>query len=242
VVEVKGISKSFGGKPVLTDVSFSLPEGKSLCIIGASGSGKTTLLRMINRMHKPDSGTVKVFGNDIKSVSATKLRREIGYVLQSPALFPHWTVKRNIGLVPRLLHWEPEKIEGRVNELLELMRMKAADFTERYPSELSGGQQQRVGIARALAANPDLILFDEPFSALDPITRSELQEEVLLLKKTLKKTSIFVTHDVREAFLLGDSIVVLQNGKVAQTGSPDEIKTNPANDYIKKFISTAYDD
>lgn len=209
-------------------------------MIGASGSGKSTLLRLINRLIEPDSGEISIFGNPISDKEPTELRRQIGYVLQQPGLFPHWTVRKNIGLVPRLLKWPKKEIDTRVEELLELVQMPAAEYAHRYPSELSGGQQQRIGIARALAANPGMILFDEPFSALDPITRRELQQEVLRLKDTLHKTSIFVTHDVKEAFLLGDQILVLENGRCVQWGTPEEIRTQPANTYVAQFIATAY--
>lgn len=161
-------------------------------------------------------------------------------MLQQSGLFPHWTVRKNIGLVLRLLKWPQNQIETRVDELLALMQMPANQYAGRFPSELSGGQQQRVGIARALAANPKLILFDEPFSALDPITRRELQQEVLRLKNSLQKTSIFVTHDVKEAFLLGDQILILENGRGIQWGTPEEIRSKPANKYVEQFIASAY--
>ena len=207
-----------------------------LCIIGASGSGKSTLLRILNRLYEPDSGKIEISGSDIRDSSPTLLRRKIGYVLQQPGLFPHWTVAKNIGLVPRLNKWSKAEVSNRVSELMELVQMPPEIYKNRYPAELSGGQQQRVGIARALAARSKLILFDEPFSALDPITRGELQEEVKRLKETLNLTGIFVTHDVREAFLLGDLVLILNEGKLVQIGTPDEIKRNPANDYVKKFI------
>lgn len=207
-----------------------------LCIIGASGSGKSTLLRLLNRLHEPDEGKIEVFGSDIMDTSPTLLRRKIGYVLQQPGLFPHWTVAKNIGLVPRLKKWSKADVSDRIDQLLELVQMAPEIYRNRYPAELSGGQQQRVGIARALAARSELILFDEPFSALDPITRTELQGEVKRLKKTLNLTGVFVTHDVQEAFLLGDRVLFLDEGKLVQIGTPEEIKRNPANDYVKKFI------
>ncbi|NEN25381.1 ATP-binding cassette domain-containing protein [Cryomorpha ignava] len=212
-----------------------------LCIIGASGSGKSTLLRLINRMYEVDSGQIAVFDQNIKNSSSTLLRRKIGYVLQQPGLFPHWTVGKNIGLVPRLNNQPESVIESRVDELLNLVHMPPNIYRNRYPAELSGGQQQRVGIARALAAKPQLMLFDEPFSALDPITRAELQSEVKNLKVKLNLTGIFVTHDVREAFALGDKIIILNEGKVVQTGTPDEIKANPKNEYVRQFIGDEAD-
>lgn len=174
---------------------------------------------------------------DIETCDATHLRRRIGYVLQQPALFPHWTVARNTGVVLRLLKWPREKQEKRVKEILERVKLPYAAFAHRYPAQLSGGQQQRVGIARALAADPPLILYDEPFSALDPITRSELQLEVVRLKESLRKTAIFVTHDIREAFLLGDKILIMEHGKAIQFGTPDEIRQTPANPYVEHLIS-----
>lgn len=207
-----------------------------LCIIGASGSGKSTLLRLINRMYEADSGSIEIFDHDIKNSSPTLLRRKIGYVLQQPGLFPHWTVAKNIGLVPRLNKQPKSEIESRVDELLNLIQMPPDMYRNRYPAELSGGQQQRVGIARALAAKPQLMLFDEPFSALDPITRAELQTQLKNLKEKLNLTGVFVTHDVREAFALGDKVMILNEGKVVQMGTPEEIKANPKDEYVKRFI------
>lgn len=186
----------------------------------------------------PDSGSIEVFGENLKAVDRVAFRRKIGFVLQQPALFPHYTVQQNIEVVPKLLRWESEKRSKRTEELLELMGLPGNDFAERYPSELSGGQQQRIGIARALAADPELILFDEPFSALDPITRGDLQNEVLRLKEKFHKTTVFVTHDIREAFLLGDEVVILNEGKIVQSGAPSEIEAAPANDFVKRFIET----
>ncbi|MCA1762314.1 MAG: ABC transporter ATP-binding protein [Flavobacteriales bacterium] len=236
IVSAENISVKYGDEYALRDVSFSVDAGETLCIIGSSGSGKTTLLRTLNGLQPLSAGQIEVFGDRIHTISGVQLRRKIGYVLQQPALFPHWSVAKNIGLVPRLLKWKPEQIKNRTRELLDLVNLSPEIYTKRYPSELSGGEQQRVGIARALAANPDLMLYDEPFSALDPITRTGLQQELLSLKEKLRKTTVFVTHDVNEAFLLGDSILILSEGRVVQKGSPDEIKSNPANDYVKTFI------
>lgn len=199
------------------------------------------MLRTLNRLTSITEGKIEYRGKDILEIPEIQLRRQIGYVLQQPALFPHWTVERNIGLVPRLLGWPNEEILTRTKELLNLMQMPYEKYGHRYLSELSGGEQQRIGIARALAANPKLVLFDEPFSALDPITRSDLQREVLRLKKMMHITSVFVTHQVKEAFLLGDRVLILDHGKVLQIGTPQEIKNNPANDFIRKFIDTEYD-
>lgn len=186
-------------------------------------------------------GKIEYRGIDILNFPEIQLRRQIGYVLQQPALFPHWTTEKNIGLVPRLLDWPREKIEARTKELLELMQMPYEKYGHRYLSQLSGGEQQRIGIARALAANPKLVLYDEPFSALDPITRADLQQEVLRLKKRMRITSVFVTHQVKEAFLLGDRVLILDHGKVMQIGTPLEIKNNPSNDFVRRFIDSEYD-
>jgi len=220
----------------VSNVSFSVNTGDMLSIIGSSGSGKSTILRLLNRLYDLDKGKIEIFGSDITNVSPTLLRRKIGYVLQQPGLFPHWTAAKNIGLVPRLNNWTKSEIGQRVSDVLKLVKMPPEMYRDRYPSELSGGQQQRIGIARALAAKPELMLFDEPFSALDPITRAELQEEVKNLKRTLNLTGVFVTHDIREAFLLGDRVLILDNGKMVQIGTPDEIRQNPANGYVQKFI------
>ncbi len=195
---------------------------------------------MINRLLEPSDGRILFQGNNLDTLPAVDLRRQIGYVLQQPALFPHWTVRKNIGLVPRLLNWPKEKISQRVSELLQLMQLPAGDFADRYPHQLSGGQQQRIGIARALAARPKLMLYDEPFSALDPMTRAGLGQEVLQLKKNLQITSIFVTHNIREAFTLGDRILILHEGRKIQYGTPEEIQNHPASEFVTKFIETGY--
>lgn len=226
----------YGKTYALRDVTFSVSAGETLCIIGSSGSGKTTLLKTLNGLKPIDYGRIRVFEDSIADISGVELRRKIGYVLQQPALFPHWTVERNIGLVPRLLKWKKKKIADRTCEMLELVNLKPETYAQRYPAELSGGEQQRVGIARALAANPEIMLYDEPFSALDPIIRNGLQQEVLSLKEKLRKTTVFVTHDVNEAFTLADSILILNHGEMVQKGTPDEIKANPADEYVQTFI------
>lgn len=191
---------------------------------------------MINRLIEPTSGSLVVLGKPAQEWDPVELRRQIGYVIQGAALFPHWTVEQNIRLVPQLLGWEKHRIDERVTELLHLMDLEPETYRSRYPSELSGGQQQRVGIARALAADPALILLDEPFSALDPITRQQLQQEMVRLKQTLGKTQVFVTHDMGEAFLLGDLILLLDQGKVQQVGTPDELRKRPANAFVESFM------
>ena len=238
MIEVKNLSKSFGTTQAVKAVSFKLEAGETLCLIGLSGCGKTTTLKMLNRIIEPTSGEINILGKNILAQNEIEVRRQIGYVIQSAGLFPHWTVERNIGLIPKLNNWDESKIKQRVLELMNLVNLDASKFLDKYPSQLSGGQQQRVGIARALAADPPIILFDEPFSALDPITRGQLQDECIKLKKALKKTMVFVTHDLKEAFYLGDKIIVMNQGEVQQYGSPEEIKTNPANDFVSKFISS----
>ena len=236
IVSFQNIDKCFDGTPVLSDITFQVKEGETLCLIGPSGSGKSTILKLINGLLKPDSGKVEVFGKNVATSDDVELRRKIGFVLQQPALFPHYTVKQNIEIVPKLLGWNDDKCAARTLELLDLMGLNSGGMEERYPSQLSGGQQQRIGIARALAADPKLILFDEPFSALDPITRADLQDEVLRLKKKLRKTTVFVTHDIREAFKLGDVVVILDEGRIIQMGAPEEIKANPSSAFVERFI------
>ncbi|MCB0270519.1 MAG: ATP-binding cassette domain-containing protein, partial [Calditrichaeota bacterium] len=237
-IRVESISKTFSGdQPAVNAVSFTISDGKTLALIGTSGSGKTTILKILNRLLRPDSGRVIIRGTDISGTDATGLRRQIGYIIQGAALFPHWTISQNVGLVPRLLGWRKKRIESRVTELLQLVGLPD-DFRSRYPAELSGGQQQRVGIARALAADPPIILLDEPFSALDPITRRQLQDEFLNLRRQLDKTMVLVTHDLEEAFLLADEILVLDRGEVQQIGSAADLRDNPANDFVKQFVES----
>lgn len=242
IIQVINISKNFGQTMALDQVSFTIKEGETLCIIGMSGSGKSTLLKMINQLLLPSKGQIIFDGKNIESFVPIELRRQIGYVLQQPALFPHWTIRKNIGLVPRLLNWPSEKIQKRIDELLQLMQLPSGHFADRYPSQLSGGQQQRVGIARALAARPKAMLYDEPFSSLDPMTRSDLRKEVLYLKKNLNITNVFVTHHIREAFSLGDKVLILHKGRKIQHGTPDEIRSQPANEFVTEFIKTGYEE
>jgi len=238
ILELTEISKSFDSLSVLRDISFSVNKGQTLCLIGPSGSGKSTILKIINGLIAPTSGKVKVFGQEMNDLDPVALRRKIGFVLQQPALFPHYTVSENIEVVPKLLKTPTELRKKRTVELLDLLHLPADRYAERFPYELSGGEQQRVGIARALAADPELILFDEPFSALDPITRTDLQQEVLRLKEQLRKTAVFVTHDVGEAFLLGDRVIILHEGRIVRQGSPEEIKANPESDFVERFIKS----
>ena len=239
MIHVKNLSKVFAGNVVaVKSVSFELNEGETLCMIGTSGCGKTTTLKMLNRLLAPTGGEIFILGKNILEQDQIQVRRKIGYVIQGGGLFPHWTVARNIGLIPRMEKWEDEKIAKRTDELLTLVELEPEKFRNRYPAELSGGQQQRVGIARALAADPPVILLDEPFSALDPITRNQMQTEFIRLKKLVKKTMVFVTHDLKEAFNLSDKILVMNKGEMQQYGTPEQLKNSPANDFVKSFLES----
>ena len=221
----------------LKNINLTIKESEITVFIGPSGSGKTTLLKMINRLEDNTTGEVKINGKNVKDYNIHKMRWDIGYALQQVALFPHMTVEENIAIVPELKKWKKEKIDARINELLNMVGLESEKYRKRNPSELSGGEAQRVGIARALAANPKIILMDEPFSALDPITRANLQEDVKKLQKQIHKTIVFVTHDIEEAFLLGDKICIIQDGELVQSGTKHEIISNPKNDFVKKFIA-----
>ncbi|MBC7474204.1 MAG: ATP-binding cassette domain-containing protein [Candidatus Sericytochromatia bacterium] len=239
MITVKNLTKTFEGNVTAVNlISFELLEGETLCMIGTSGCGKTTTLKMLNRLLEPTSGEIFILGKNILEQDQIEVRRKIGYVIQGGGLFPHWTVAKNIGLVPSLQNWDKEKMSARVDELLNLVELEPAKFKNRYPAELSGGQQQRVGIARAMASDPPVILLDEPFSALDPITRAQMQTEFIRLKKIVKKTMVFVTHDLKEAFHLSDKILVMDKGNMQQFGSPDDLKNNPANDFVKNFLES----
>ncbi len=239
-VSIQNVSKSFAGSPapVLQQVNLNAIPGEILVLLGASGSGKTTLLRTINGLAKPDQGSVDVAGQDITTLDPTILRRSIGYVIQGAALFPHMTVGENISIVPKLLDWTATQIEPRVDELLELVQLDPNQYRGRFPSELSGGEKQRIGVARALAAKPKLLLMDEPFGALDPVTRDQLQTDFKALQRRLELTVILVTHDMTEALLLADRIAILAAGQVAQVGTPKEILDNPASAYIEELLQT----
>jgi osmoprotectant transport system ATP-binding protein len=205
-------------------------------LLGLSGCGKSTTLRMINRLVPFDSGTIRVGGEDVTTVAPETLRRRIGYAIQSTGLFPHWRIADNIATVPRLLGWAPARVEARVAELLALLRLDPATYAGKYPQQLSGGEQQRVGVARALAADPDILLMDEPFGAVDPITRDALQSEVLRIHQATGKTIVFVTHDIEEALRLATMIVIMERGRLAQVGTPLEIVEQPANDFVRDFV------
>ena len=238
MIELKNVSRRYGGFSALDDVSLRIEAGEILVLIGASGSGKSTLLQLINRLQDPTSGTVSVKGDDIAHLAPEQLRRRMGYVIQGGGLFPHWTVARNIGTVPRLLGWDRARIAGRVGELLDLLRLDAARLRDAYPHMLSGGQQQRVGVARALAANPAILLMDEPFGALDPVTRAELQGEIRRIHQETGCTIVFVTHDMDEALSLATRIAVIDRGRLIQLGTPLELLTRPATEQVARFIGT----
>ncbi len=232
-------SKSYDGTPAITDLNLTIARGELLVLIGPSGSGKSTALKMINRMVDHDGGRILLDGREIYSFNVRDLRRRMGYAIQSVGLFPHWTVARNIATVPQLLGWSAARIEARVTELLTLFAMEPAQYRHRYPHQLSGGQQQRVGVARALAADPDVLLMDEPFGALDPVTRAALQLELKRVHQTSGKTIVLVTHDIDEALLLATRIVVLRQGRVEQVGTPQELLAAPANDFVADFLGRA---
>jgi ABC-type proline/glycine betaine transport systems, ATPase components len=237
-VEFKSVVKRFpkAGYDAVSDVSIKINHGEIVTILGTSGCGKTTLLKMVNRLYEPDSGEIIFYGEEIKNIDPIALRRKIGYVIQQVGLFPHMTIEQNIATVPKALGWSKDKISKRVEELLELVGLQHNEFAKRYPKQLSGGQQQKVGLARALAADPNIMLLDEPFGAIDAITRRNLQGELLKLQKKFTKTILFVTHDIQEAFRLADRILIMDKGKVQQFGTPTEIKLNPANDFVKELL------
>ena len=240
VVELEHVTKRYGGPgspPAVNDLSLTVPAGEICVLVGPSGSGKTTTMKMINRLIEPSGGRITIDGKDVMGLPPVELRRRIGYVIQQVGLFPHLTVGDNVAVVPRLLGWKAPRVRERVDELLELVGLDAADFAHRYPSELSGGERQRIGVARALAADPPLMLMDEPFGAVDPIRRERLQNEFLRLQRRVRKTVVFVTHDVDEAIKMADRIAILQRGGVlAQYDTPDAILANPASEFVERFV------
>ena len=238
MVNVQSITKKYNGKLVVGELSFSIQAGESLVFLGTSGSGKTTTLKMINKLVIPDSGQITINGEDINNQPAEHIRRQIGYVIQHTGLFPHYTVAQNIGVVPGLLGWDKPRTMARTTELLEMVGLAPGSFLHRMPHQLSGGQKQRVGIARALAADPPLILLDEPFGALDPITRAQLQAEFKRLGSLLNKTMALVTHDVAEAIYLGDRICLMDKGTIQQIGSPKSLVFKPQNQFVKDFFGS----
>ena len=235
------VSKVYPGseQPAVDDTSLDIPAGEIVIFVGPSGCGKTTMMRMINRLSEPTSGRILIGDKDALSIKPTELRRSIGYAIQQAGLFPHMTIRQNVGLVPGLLRWDRKKIADRVDELLDMVGLEPGQYADRYPRQLSGGQQQRVGVARALAADPPVLLMDEPFGAVDPITRSTLQDELLRLQSELHKTIVFVTHDFGEAVKLGDRIAVLgQQSKVLQYDTPQTILAGPADDTVAGFVGS----
>jgi osmoprotectant transport system ATP-binding protein len=238
MIKVDHVSKYFDKKMAVADVSFQVEAGETLILLGTSGCGKTTTLRMINRLITPSSGNIYVNDQNILSQSPETLRRSIGYVMQDNGLFPHYTVAENIAIVPRLLEWEEDRIQSRTTTLLQKLHLPPAEYLQVYPRQLSGGQQQRVGLARALAADPLVLLMDEPFGALDPVTRSNVRKEFKSLDELEKKTIIMVTHDVQEAFELGTRICLLNKGTIQQIGTPAELLFQPANEFVRSFFGT----
>jgi osmoprotectant transport system ATP-binding protein len=240
VVELEHVTKRYGPEstaPAVNDLSFTIPAGEICVLVGPSGCGKTTTMKMINRLVEPTSGRVLIDGEDVTKLPAVELRRRIGYVIQQVGLFPHMTVAENVAVVPRLLGWRPTRIRDRVDELLGLVGLDAGAYRGRYPAHLSGGERQRVGVARALAADPPVMLMDEPFGAVDPIRRGGLQNEFLRLQAQVRKTIVFVTHDVDEAIKMADRIAILRIGGIlAQYDTPDAILSTPANDFVERFV------
>jgi osmoprotectant transport system ATP-binding protein len=236
MIELDHVAKRFGERVVVDDLSLSVPDGAFCVLLGLSGCGKSTTLRMINRLVPLDGGTIRVGGTDVMQVPAEALRRRIGYAIQSIGLFPHWTVEDNIATVPRLLKWSAPQVRDRVTELLELLRLAPETYRRKYPQQLSGGEQQRVGVARALAADPDVLLMDEPFAAVDPITRGALQDEMARIHRATGKTIVFVTHDIEEALRLGTMIALMDRGRIVQFGTPLDIVEHPASDFVLDFL------
>jgi osmoprotectant transport system ATP-binding protein len=232
------VTKVYAGAAAaaVDDVSLAIPAGQIAVILGASGSGKTTLLKMVNRLLEPTAGRICVEGTEVHDLPPDALRRRMGYVIQQIGLFPHWTVAQNVATVPRLLGWEGRRIDARVDDLLTLLGLPPGEYRKRYPSQLSGGQQQRVGIARALAADPDILLMDEPFGAVDAVTRGCLQEEFLAIQERARKTVLFVTHDVEEALRLADRLVVMDAGRVVQYDTPFNVLARPANPFVAELV------
>lgn len=239
MIEIEHVTKIYGTSAVVDDVSLTVGRGEVAALVGTSGSGKTTLLRMINRLVEPTSGRVLIDGTDTATLAPHLLRRRIGYAIQGDGLFPHRTVAQNIATVPRLLGWKPGEIAARVDELLTLFQLDPALFRDRLPHELSGGQQQRVGVARALAARPEVLLMDEPFGALDPVIRAKAQADLRALQRRLGTTLVIVTHDMEEAVALGDRIAVMDKGKLLQFSPPAEILTHPATPFVQALIGSA---
>lgn len=237
MIEFVDVNKNFGEYHIIKNLSMKIEKGKITVIIGSSGCGKTTTLKMINKLIIPTSGKIYIDGEDISQKDTIKLRRNIGYVIQQTGLFPHMTVKENIELIAKIENIDKNKMNMRTRELMKMINLDYEKFSERYPLELSGGQQQRVGVARAFALDPAIILMDEPFSAVDPISRRQLQDELIAIQKKLEKTIVFVTHDIQEAVKIADKICLLNNGEIMQYDTPENIIKNPKNDFVRKFVN-----
>lgn len=236
MIKVQNITKTFGTHKAVDNISFTVGDGENVVFLGTSGCGKTTLLKMINRLIEPDSGEILIGGMRIRDQPPEQLRRGIGYVFQNNGLFPHYSIEENIGIVPRLLGWDKQKIAARATQLMEKLHLPPGQYRNAYPHELSGGQQQRVGIARALAANPPVLLMDEPFGALDPITRARVRKDFKELDELRSTTIILVTHDVQEAFELADRIFLMDEGAIVQQGTPDQLLFEPGGEYARDFF------
>ncbi len=239
MIEIEHLTKRYGSNIVVDDVSLTVEEGSLTVVVGTSGAGKSTLLRMINRLVEPSAGRVLIDGEDTHTIPQDELRHRIGYVIQGYGLFPHRNVAANIATVPRLLGWDRKKISQRVDELLDLFQLDPAEFAHKFPHELSGGQQQRVGVARALAARPSLLLMDEPFGALDAVIRAKAQDDLLAIQRRLGTTIVLVTHDMSEAFHLGDRIAVMDQARLLQHAAPAELLMRPADDFVERLVGTA---
>lgn len=240
MIELIEVSKSFNGRTVLKDISLKITEGETMVLIGPSGSGKTTLLKMINKLILPETGRIMIANENIQFKDSIQLRRKLGYVIQEIGLFPHLTLYKNITIMADILSWPENKIKNKVSSLQHLLNIENIDLTKSYPDEISGGQRQRIGIARALMTDPDIILLDEPFGALDPITRLNIRKEFRQLEYLLKKTMVMVTHDVSEALELADHICVLHEGRILQTGTPEELLIKPENGFVTEFFKDEY--
>ena len=237
MIELQEVTKNFGTVRAVDKISLRIETGETLALLGTSGCGKTTTLRMINRLIEPSSGKILINGANIHTQSPVELRRRMGYVIQHSGLFPHYTVAENIAIVPQLIRMEQSRMRHRVRELMDKLSISWSEYASKYPAELSGGQQQRVGLARALAADPPILLMDEPFGALDPITRRNIQQEFLQLEELKEKTTIIVTHDITEAFLLADRICLLDQGLIQQLGTPIDLLLKPSNDFVRSFLA-----
>ena len=238
MIELEHVSKRYGAAVVVDSLTLRVEPGELLILLGESGSGKTTTLKMINRLVEPSSGCIRIEGTDVRATPGPLLRRRIGYVFQRIGLFPHMSVAENIAITPELLGWDRGRLQRRVDELLALVELDAATMRDRLPTELSGGEQQRVGVARALAGGPSLMLLDEPFGALDPVTRDRLQQSFQRIRRQTQVTAIFVTHDMLEALLLGDRIAVMKGGRLIQVGTPRQLLTQPADEYVRQLLGT----